>query len=125
MIFLLAHFADDNTPHCSVSKISNVLINLENTVETLLQWFKDNRNKYYFHINNNKESFQIKIGNESITHSINPNFNEHVTSLCKKASQKLNALSRIAYSIAFDQKILILNCFITSFLLIYGCMDVP
>ena len=42
------------------------------------------------------------------------NFNEHVLSLCKKASQKLNALARIASSMTFDQRRLILNSFITS-----------
>ena len=76
-------------------------------------------------INNNKESFQIKIGNEidtnskcekfvviKIDHELN--FNEYVPSLCKKASQKVHVLSRIAYCMIFDQKRLILNSFITS-----------
>ena len=34
--------------------------------------------------------------------------------MCKKASQKLNALSRIASCMTFDQRRLILNSFITS-----------
>ena len=42
------------------------------------------------------------------------NFNEHVSSLCKKASQKLIALSQIASCMTFDQRKLILNSFITS-----------
>ena len=42
------------------------------------------------------------------------NFNKHVSSLCKKASQKVNALSRIASYMTFDQRRLILNSFITS-----------
>ena len=42
------------------------------------------------------------------------NFNEHVPSLCKKASQKLNALSRISCCMTFDQRRLILNSFIKS-----------
>ena len=42
------------------------------------------------------------------------NFNEHVSSLCKRASQKLNALSRIASCMVFDQRRLILNSSITS-----------
>ena len=42
------------------------------------------------------------------------NFNKHVSSLCKKASQKLNALSRIASCVKFDQRRLILNSIITS-----------
>ena len=68
----------------------------------LLQWLKDNRmktnpDKYYLLINNNKESFEMKIDNETATGSKcerlpavkiddKLNVNEHITSLCKKAS---------------------------------------
>ena len=92
-----------------------------------LQWFKDNRmkanpDKYHLLANNTKESFQIKIGNETISNSKYEellgvkvdhelNFNEHVSSLCKKASQKLNALSRIVSCMTFDQRRLILNSY--------------
>ena len=86
---------------------------------------KVNPDKCHLLINNTKESFQIKIGNETVSngkyekllgvkvdHELN--FNEHVSSLCKKASQKLNALSRIASCMTFDQRRLILNSFIAS-----------
>ena len=105
----VANYADDNTPYCTGLKISDVLIKLENAAEILLQWFKDNRmkanpDKYHLLINNTKKSFQIKIGNETVSNSKYEkllgvkvdhelNFNEHVSSLCKKVSQKLNALS--------------------------------
>ena len=51
--------------------MSDVLIKLENTAETLLQWLKDNRmkanhDKHHLLINNTKESFQIKTGNETL-----------------------------------------------------------
>ena len=100
---LLANYADDNTLYCTGLKISDVL---ENAAETLLQWFKDNimkasPEKYHLLINNTKESFQIKIGNETDTNSKYEkllwvqighelNLNDNVSSLCKKASQKLN-----------------------------------
>ena len=126
----MANYADDNTPYCTGLKILDVLIKLDNAAETLLQWFKVNRmkenpDKCHFLINNTKQSFQIKIGNETVSNSKYEkllgvkvdhelNFNEHVSSLCKKASQKLNALSRIASCMTFDQRRLILNSFITS-----------
>ena len=86
---------------------------------------KANPDKYHLPINNTTESFQIKIGNDTVSNSKHKklleikvdhdlNFNEHVSSLCKKASQKLNALSRIASCMTFDQRRLILNSFITS-----------
>ena len=43
----------------------------------------------------------------------NLTFEPHVRSLCKKASQKLKAFARIAFSLTFDQRKL-LNAFITS-----------
>ena len=86
---------------------------------------KANPGMYHLPINNTKEIFQLKIGNETVSNSKYEkllgvkidqelNLNEHVSSLCKKASQKLTALSRIASSMTFDQRRLILNFFITS-----------
>ena len=40
------------------------------------------------------------------------NFKEHIESLCKKASQKNNALSRLASSMSFVQIRLIMNSFV-------------
>ena len=67
----MANYADDNTTFCNGLQISDVVIKLENVAETLLQWFKDNRikadpDKYHLLLNNTKESFQIKIGNEQL-----------------------------------------------------------
>ena len=104
----VANYAGDNTPYCTGSKTSEALIKLENAAETLLQWLKDNRikansDKYHLLINITKESYQIKIGNEIVSNSKYEkllgvktdhelNFNEHVSLLCRKVSQKLNAL---------------------------------
>ena len=81
--------------------------------------------KYHLLINYTKESLQIKIGNETVSNSKYEkllgikidhelNFNEHVSSLCKKTTQKLTALSRIASCMSFGQRRLILNSFIAS-----------
>ena len=136
----VANYADDSTPYCTGLKISDALIKLQNAAKTLLQWFKDNRTKanpekYHLLINNVKKSFQVKIGKETVSNSKYKkllgvktdhelNFNENVSSLFKKASQKLNALSRIASCMTFDQRKLILNSFIHHISLIvryYGC----
>ena len=37
------------------------------------------------------------------------NFDSHITSLCKKAGQKLSALARISHYLIQDQKLLLLN----------------
>ena len=41
-------------------------------------------------------------------------FEPHIRSLCKKGSQELNAFTRIAYSLKFEQRKILLNAFITS-----------
>ena len=124
----MANYADDNILYCTSLKIADVLIKLENAAETLLQWFKDNRmntnpDQYHLLINNTTESFQIKIGNKTFSNSkyekllgvkLGHELNLNVSSLCKRASQKLNALSRIASCMTFDQRRLILNSFIAS-----------
>ena len=68
------NYEDDNTLYCTGLKILNVPINLENTAKTLLQRFNDDRmmanpDKRHLLINTNKESFQIKTGNETVTNS--------------------------------------------------------
>ena len=49
--------------------------------------------------------YEIKIDS-------NLNFKEHIESLCKKASQKINALSRLASSTNFEQRRHIINSFV-------------
>ena len=70
----MENYADNNTQYCTGLKILDILIKLENAAETLLQWFKDNRmkanpDKCHLLINNTKESFQIKIDNETVSKS--------------------------------------------------------
>ena len=67
----VVNYADEKVPFCTDLNISNVLIKLENAAGTYLQWFKENTmkanpDKYYLYVNTNKDSFQIKIGNETI-----------------------------------------------------------
>ena len=74
---------------------------------------------------NNDENIALKIKNETITNSSNEklldilfnnkfDFDEHVTSLCRKASQKLNVLARVAHYMNLAQRMLIMNIFILS-----------
>ena len=70
----MENYAEDNTPYCTDFKIFDVIMKLENAAETLLQWFKDNRmkanpDKYHLLINTTKKSFQIKIGNETVSNN--------------------------------------------------------
>ena len=102
---------------------------MKKNINTLFDWFSDN----FFKTNPDKchllistdENVALKIKNETITSSSNQkligilfnntfDFDEHVTALCRKASQKLNALSRVAHYMNLAQRRLIMNAFIFS-----------
>ena len=96
---------------------------------TLFKWFTDNllkANREKSHLLTNlAQETQINIGEMAtsnskcqkllVIHIDNKlTFEPHVRSPCKKASQKLNAFARIACSLKFDQRKLLLNAFIIS-----------
>ena len=85
---------------------------------------KMNPDKFHLLLSNRKE-LKINICNETISSSKHEkllgvtidsklSFEEHINNLCKKASQKVNALARLASLMSFDQRKLILNSFITT-----------
>ena len=109
--------------------MNKLLHDLENISDTLFKWFTDNllkANPEKSHLlTNSAQEIQINIGEIAISNSKcekllgihidnKLTFESHVRSLCKKASQKLNAFARIAYSLKFDQRKLLFNAFITS-----------
>ena len=125
----IANYADDNIPHATNKHLETVLEDLEQGSDTLLKWFKDNLlkaypEKYHLHVSTN-EKRHLKVGRTEISNSkcekllgfkIDSKllFDSHVKSLCKKASQKLKALSRVAYQLDFNQRTLLMNAFMTS-----------
>ena len=125
----LANYADDNTPHATDKYLETVLKNFEQGSDTLLKWFTDNLlkanpEKYHLLVSTN-EKRHLNVGEVEISNSKCKKFlgikidsklmfDSHVKSLCKKASQKLNALSRVAYQLDFNQRKLLMNAFITS-----------
>ena len=65
---------------------------------------KANPEKYHLLLSATEETNALNIEDVCI----------NVHSLCKKASQKLNALLRVTWSLNFNQRKLLLNAFITS-----------
>ena len=86
--------------------------------------FKANPDKYHVLLSETSETQLIvknvpiasscceKLLGIKIDHKLS--FEPHVESLCKKASQKLNALARLTSSLKFKQRKLLLNAFITA-----------
>ena len=137
-IFLCPRY--DNTPHSTNKNVNKVLRDLEKILNTLFKRFTDNLLKANLEkshlLTNSTQEIEINIGEMDISSSkcekllgihINNKltFEPHVRSLCKKASQKLNAFARIAYSLKFEQRKLLVIVFKTSqFPLCSSCLDV-
>ena len=121
----IANYADDNTPHATDKYLETVLKDFEQGSDTLLKWFtanllKANPEKYHLLVSTN-EKRHLKVGEAEISNSkcekflgIKIDSKLMFESLCKKASQKLNTLSRVAYQLDFNQRKLLMNAFITS-----------
>ena len=129
----IANFADDNSPYPCCTDIDSVIERLQNDSMIsmiLLQWFENNMlkvNPEKFHLllsDNNKDKY-IQIQQYIIQNSesekllgikidSNLSFNEHVTELCTKASQKLHALERVSCFMTCHHKRTIMRAFINS-----------
>ena len=107
----LANFADDNTLYVSKKNLGEVLEVLERECETTINWFKEdnmivNQDKFKtMIITSNKEqnNTSVKINGVDITPESSVkllgievdnklNFEKHISTLCNKASNQLNAI---------------------------------
>ena len=126
----LANFADDNTPHSVGEDIDSVLNNLSNDANTLIKWFEDN----YFVMNPDKCKLLVTNSGESVSLEVSGHiveasdyvkllgikierkldFEEHVSYIYKKASQKLHALARISNLMSKEKLRMLMKAFIES-----------
>ena len=119
-----ASYADGNTPFFVGDDLNYVILKLHNA--TQFKWFNDNQMK----ANPDKCNFicsssvktSIMIENEEIRKSSceknlgvffnsKLTFQSHIDNICQKASQKLNAISRITPTLILIKKVLTLNEF--------------
>ena len=124
-----ASSADDNTPHVSSDSIENLIRKLENDSIKLFKWFsdnvmKENKDKYHL-IVNSYEHVSMKLNNTEIESSncerllrvkidSELNFKELLHGIIKRASRKINDLSRIAPHINIAKQGLLINSFFAS-----------
>ena len=111
-------YADDNTPYASSSNLETLMNKIEESTNNLFQWFRNNHMKantekcnllvtgnYEFSANTNKSEIKSskkeKLPDISIDTTLS--FERHITALCKRASQKLHALARIAHYMVFEK----------------------
>ena len=130
----LHNFADDNTISASDTKFENLISTLESESNIAIKWFKENDNivnpdKFQAIVikkdKNMNEEYKLRLGNVEISTKAKVellgiqideklNFDEHVSYLCKKASNQLNAISRLQKYIASEPKKVLLNSFVFS-----------
>ena len=126
----IANYADDNSPYACKENTNLVIIQLQEDSNKLLRWFsynslKANPDKFHLIVNDIDETISMMVGQHKICNSNNQKllgviidnkltFNEHVISLCKKATQKLHALTRVSRFMDTGKKRTIMKSFITS-----------
>ena len=127
--FDIANYADDSTPFSAKKTHKCVLDELELSSSILFKWLRNNymkantdkshillsgKTKLTANIDGNSitsETEQVLLG---ITIDSNLSFENHINSLCRKASAKLSALARIAGFMNITKRRMIMKSFITS-----------
>ena len=111
--------------------LNSLIKRLEHDSFLAIEWFENNnmklnQDKCHLLVSGYKnENVWANIGNEKIWESNkqkllgldidrNLNFNEHVSSLCRKAGNKLSVLARLSNFMSFKQRRILLKTFIES-----------
>ena len=127
----VCNFADDTTlSACSIG-LKELLRDLESDTLTAIIWFEDNymrlnQSKCHFLVSGNiNEHLWVKVGDEKIWESAeemllgvtvdkNLKFNSHLSRICKKAGNKVTALSRVIKLLPFHRSRELMKTFIES-----------
>lgn len=127
----VCNLADDTTPYACDTNLSNLLHNLESDTTSAIMWFEANYMKlnedkcHFLFAGNTSEHIYANIGNEIIWESSHEkllglmidkklSFETHLNNICKKASSKVTALSRMMNFIPMEKKRLLMKAFIES-----------
>ena len=123
-----ANYADDTTPYTGGKNTQDVITSLENCALVLFKWFENNLMK----ANSDKSHLLLSTSTPStaningdiiknsesekllgVTIDYKLNFEKHLSKVCDKASQKLNALARISSYMNINQRKRIMGAFIS------------
>ena len=122
----IASYADDNIPYVSSSNLDALINKLVESTTNLFQWFTNNHMKANadkchllvtgnYEVSANINEFEIESSKKEkllgISIDTTLSFEHHITSLCKKASQKLHALARIAHYMDFEKRTSLMKAF--------------
>ena len=128
----ICNYADNTTIYTCNMRLENVISMLENDSKIITEWFgnnymKRNEDKCHFMIfgERTNQDVSINIGICTVDNSqeekllgvlidANLNFEKHVSNICKKAGNKLFALSRMSTYLGTDKLRLLMRAFVTS-----------
>ena len=125
----IASYADNSTSYTSDFNLEELIQKLELTTNNLFEWFKNNHmkaNADKCHLLVTRDTdVTAKIGELDVKNSREEeplgvkidsklSFENHVSSLCKKASQKLHALTRVVNFMDLAKHKSLMKAFITS-----------
>ena len=128
----ICNYADDTTIYACHKNIDNVIRSLESDSNVIIQWFTDN----FMKLNTDKCHFMIlgKSSNQDVTVNVGSSvignteeekllgvmidkkltFETHINKLCKKAGNKLFALSRLSPYMNSNKLRILMRAFVTS-----------
>ena len=129
----ICNFADDTTPYTIDMSLENLMAKLESAAQSALDWFhsngmKLNSSKCHLLVCGNKfDCMLCEIGGLQIieTHLVQLlgvnietelTFKNHMRIVCRKASQKLNALFRLCSITLFQKRRMLMQAFFISHL---------
>ena len=127
----ICNYADDTTLYVSDADTIHIMNKLESSISTVASWFTDNcirlnrNNRHFMVFGDQSNDLTLQIETIPVVESREQKlleitvdekltFKTHVESLCKKANQKLHALSRISCYLSIEQLKLTMKTFILS-----------
>ena len=130
----LLNFADGNTISAAEKTIEDLISTLGEECQATIEWFKMNemivnldkfqaiiikinskmKDSYPLNINDQKFNTENCVKFLGIELDSKLCFEQHISTLCKKASDQLNAIGRIQKYMGFKEKEILLNSFVYS-----------
>ena len=130
MTLMFANYTNDNSSFTIAPSIPRVTDALETDSKNILLWLKynglkANPDKFHLLLSKTDQNVSVKVEKFEFSNTVSEKllgvaidnkltFKPHVTNLCKKASQKLHALSRVSNYMNLKQKMVIIHSIILS-----------
>ena len=93
-------------------KENNMIVNADKFQAIIVKQNSDMCNQYTLNIDGNQVTLEKFVKLLGVTIDNKSSFDEHVSSLCKKASNQLNVVTRLHSYLGFKEKEVLLNSFV-------------